>query len=164
MSPPEPINQNSSQQTPQVEELNNLIDKMNIEKSLNKRKVSTPSTEIKNQDESKDITEDTSESARKNKERAAARKSRLNKTQQKGRKNHEEYVSGQQHQRSKKLIHDKQKKIFKKLSLKKNKKFILTLFYKMTINNGTKKIEAPPEKIPCTCYVGSSVGMISILI
>ena len=34
----------------------------------------------------------------------------------------------------------------------------------MTINNGTKKIEAPPEKIPCTCYVGSSVGMISILI
>ena len=84
MSPPEPINQNSSQQTLQVEELNNLIDKMNIEKSLNKRKVSTPSTEIKNQDESKDITEDTSESARKNKERAAARKSRLNKTQQKG--------------------------------------------------------------------------------
>ena len=65
MSPPEPINQNSSQQTPQVEELNNLIDKMNIEKSLNKRKVSTPSSEIKNQDESKDITEDTSDSARK---------------------------------------------------------------------------------------------------
>ena len=137
---------------------------MDIEKFPNKRKTPTPSTKNKHQDESKEITEDTSESVRKNKERAAARKSRLNKTQQKGRKNHEEYVSGQQHQRSKKLIHDKQKKIFKKLSLKKNKKSILTRFYKMTINNGKKKIEAPPEEIPCTCYVGSPVGRIYILI
>ena len=46
---------------------------------------------------------------------------------------------------------------------KKTKKSILTLFYKMTINNGTKKIEAPPEEIPCTFYVGSSVGRISIV-
>ena len=41
---------------------------------------------------------------------------------------------------------------------KKTRKSILTLFYKMTINNGTKKIEVPPKGIPCTCYVGSSVG------
>ena len=34
----------------------------------------------------------------------------------------------------------------------------------MTINNGTKKIEVPPKGIPCTCYVGSSVGRISIVI
>ena len=33
----------------------------------------------------------------------------------------------------------------------------------MTINNGTKKIEAPPEEIPCTFYIGSSVGRISIV-
>ena len=44
---------------------------------------------------------------------------------------------------AKKLIHDKQKKIFKKLSLKNNKKSILTLFYKMTVNHGTKKLQAP---------------------
>ena len=46
----------------------------------------------------------------------------------------------------------------------KTKKSILTLFYKMTINNGTKKIEAPPKEIPCTYYVGSSVGRISVVI
>ena len=34
----------------------------------------------------------------------------------------------------------------------------------MTINNGTKKIEAPPKEIPCTYYVGSSVGRISVVI
>ena len=45
---------------------------------------------------------------------------------------------------------------------KKTRKSILTLFYKMTINNGTKKIEVPPKGIPCTCYVGSSVGRIVI--
>ena len=85
MPPPEPITQ-SPHLIPQVEELNNHIDEMDIEKSPNKRKVPTPSTENENQDENKEITEDTSEIARKNKERAAARKSRLNKTQQKGNK------------------------------------------------------------------------------
>ena len=34
----------------------------------------------------------------------------------------------------------------------------------MTINNGTKKIGAPPKEIPCTYYVGSSVGRISVVI
>ena len=34
----------------------------------------------------------------------------------------------------------------------------------MTINNGTKKIEAPPKEIPCTYYAGSSVGRISVVI
>ena len=48
--------------------------------------------------------------------------------------------------------------------LKKTKKSILTLFYKITINNGTKKIEAPPKEILCTYYVGSSVGRISVVI
>ena len=80
MSPPEPITQDSPQPTPQVEELNKLIDDMDIEKSPNKRKAPTPSTEIENQDDSNEITEDTAESVMKNKERATARKSRLNKT------------------------------------------------------------------------------------
>ena len=53
---------------------------MDIEKTPNKRKAPTQSNENE-QDNNKEITYDTSESARKNKERAAARKSRLNKTQ-----------------------------------------------------------------------------------
>ena len=47
---------------------------------------------------------------------------------------------------------------------KKTKKSILTLFYEITINNGTKKIEAPSKGIPCTYYVGSSVGRIFLRI
>ena len=93
---------------------------MDIEKFPNKRKTPTPSTKNKHQDESKEITEDTSESVRKNKERAAARKSRLNKTQQKGRKNHEEYVSGQQHQRSKKTYSRQAEENIQEIILKKN--------------------------------------------
>ena len=85
ISPTELITQ-SSHRTPQVEELNNLIYNMDIEKSPNKRKAPTPSNENENQEEEKESTEDNSDSARKNKERAAARKSRLNKTQQKGHK------------------------------------------------------------------------------
>ena len=85
MSPPEPITQ-SPYSTPQVEESKNIIDEMDIEKSPNKRKASTPSTENEHQEESKKLTEDTSKSARKNKERVAARNSRINKTQQKGHK------------------------------------------------------------------------------
>ena len=46
----------------------------------------------------------------------------------------------------------------------KTKTSILTLFYKMTINNDTKKIETPPKEIPCTYYVGSSVCRISVVI
>ena len=34
----------------------------------------------------------------------------------------------------------------------------------MTINNGTKTIEAPSKRIPCTYYVGSSVGRILLII
>ena len=69
--------------TIQQDELNNISEDMDIEKSPNKRKAPTPSNENE-QDDNKDTKDDTSESARKNKERAAARKSRLNKTQQKG--------------------------------------------------------------------------------
>ena len=58
---------------------------MDIEKSPNKRKAPIQSNENE-QDDTKEITDDTSESARKNKEKASARKSRLNKTQQKGHK------------------------------------------------------------------------------
>ena len=53
-------------------------------------------------------------------------------------------------------------RIIKKI--KKTRKSILTLFYEMTINNGTKKIEVPPKGIPCTCYVGSSVGRMFIVV
>ena len=67
----------------QQDELNNISEDMDIEKSPNKRKAPTPSNENE-QDDNKETKDDTSESARKNKERAAARKSRLNKTQQKG--------------------------------------------------------------------------------
>ena len=64
----------------QKDELNNISEDIDIEQTLNKRKAPTPSNENEKDDnkETKDIT---SESARKNKERAAARKSRLNKTQ-----------------------------------------------------------------------------------
>ena len=85
ISPTEPITQ-SPHPTPQVEKLNNLIGDMNIEKSPKKRNVSTPSNENENQEEQKESIEDNSDSARKNKERAAARKSRLNKIQSKGHK------------------------------------------------------------------------------
>ena len=81
MSPLDPITQ-SPQSTPQVDELNNLIDDIDIEKSPNKQKAPTPSNE--NQDEHKESIDKNSDTIRKNKERAKARKSRLNKTQQKG--------------------------------------------------------------------------------
>ena len=56
-------------------------------------------------------------------------------------------------------------KIYKLLlKKKKTRKSILTLFYKMTINNGTKKIEVPPKGIPCTCYVASSLGRMFIVV
>ena len=48
--------------------------------------------------------------------------------------------------------------------LKKLKKSNLILFYEMTINNGTKKIEAPSKGIPCTYYVESSVSRIFLRI
>ena len=72
MSFPEPITQ-SPHPTPQVEEPNNITDEMDIEKTPNKRKAPTPSAENEHQEESKETTDDTTESARKNKERAAAR-------------------------------------------------------------------------------------------
>ena len=59
---------------------------MDIEKFPNKRKAPAPSTKNEHQEESIEITEDTSESARKVKERAVAKKLRINKTQQKGNK------------------------------------------------------------------------------
>ena len=51
MSQPEPINQDSPHSTPQVEDLNNLIEEIDIENSPNKRKAPTPSKDIENQDE-----------------------------------------------------------------------------------------------------------------
>ena len=87
---------------------------MDIEKFPNKRKTPTPSTKNKHQDESKEITEDTSESVRKNKERAAARKSRLNKTQLKW---HKQSVHREDKlKESRKIINYKQRKISKTLS------------------------------------------------
>ena len=78
---PEIITQ-SPNPTLQQDELNNISEDMDIEKSPNKRKAPTPSNE--NEQDDKETKDDPSDSARKNKERAAARKSRLNKTQQKG--------------------------------------------------------------------------------
>ena len=49
ISPIEPITQ-SSQPTPQVDEINNLTDDMDIEKSPNKRNAPTPSNENENQE------------------------------------------------------------------------------------------------------------------
>ena len=48
MSPPKPITQDSPHPTPQVEELNDIIYEMDIEKSPNRRKAPTPSNEIEN--------------------------------------------------------------------------------------------------------------------
>ena len=76
---PEPITQ-SPNPTTQEDEPNNITEEIDIEKTPNKRKAPTQSNENK-QDDYKETKDDTSESARKNKERAAARKSRLNKTQ-----------------------------------------------------------------------------------
>ena len=53
ISPTELITQ-SSHRTPQVEELNNLIYNMDIEKSPNKRKAPTPFNENENQEEEKE--------------------------------------------------------------------------------------------------------------
>ena len=92
ISPTAPITQ-SPQPSTQVDDINNLTEDMNIERTPNKRKAPTPSNENENQEkeeeeeeEEEETTEDNSESARKNKERAVARKSRLNKTQQRGHK------------------------------------------------------------------------------
>ena len=47
-SQPELITQDTPQQTPRVEELNSLIEEMDIEKTLNKRKAPTSSEESQN--------------------------------------------------------------------------------------------------------------------
>ena len=72
-----------------MEDLNDLIDEIDIEKTLNKRKVPTTFNEKENQNqETQQIANDsTSESATKT--RAGARKSRLNKTLQTGQNNHD---------------------------------------------------------------------------
>ena len=57
-SQPELITQDTSQQTPRVEELNNLIEQMDIGKPTNKRKTPTPSEENQNQ-EGQEATEET---------------------------------------------------------------------------------------------------------
>ena len=64
-SQPESITQNISQQTPRNEELNNLADEMDIEKTPNKRKTPTPSEENQNQEDQEAIEETNSESASK---------------------------------------------------------------------------------------------------
>ena len=79
----EPITQDTPQQTPRDEQLNNLIEEIEIEKSPNKRKTPTSSEEIQNQEDQEAI-EITSESASKTK--ASTRKSRQKKTLQKGKK------------------------------------------------------------------------------
>ena len=60
---PEQITQ-SPFPTPQVEEPNNITDEMDIEKTPNKRKVPTPSTENEHQEESKETTDNITESVR----------------------------------------------------------------------------------------------------
>ena len=72
-SQPEPITQDTPQQTPRDEQLNNLIEEMEIEKKTNKRKPPTPSEETQNQEDQEAI-ENNSESA--SKTRAGTRKSR----------------------------------------------------------------------------------------
>jgi len=81
-SQPEPITQDTPQQTPRVEELNNLIDEMDIEKSPNKRKAPTSSEEKQDQEDQEE-TEDTNSDPT-SKTRSGTRKSRLNKTLPKG--------------------------------------------------------------------------------
>ena len=85
LSQPEPITQESPNPNPQVKDLNNIIEEMDIKNTPNKRNPSTPSTETKNQDETyEDANQTTSDSAKKNRDRAASRKARLNKAQKKG--------------------------------------------------------------------------------
>ena len=86
-SQPEPITQDTPQQTPRVEELNNLIDEMDIEKPPNKRKAPTSSEEKQDQEDQEE-TEDTNSDPT-SKTRADTRKSRLNKTLPKGPKQSE---------------------------------------------------------------------------
>ena len=47
-SQPEPITQDSPHPTPQIEDLNNLIEEIDIEKTPNKRNTPTPSNETEN--------------------------------------------------------------------------------------------------------------------
>ena len=49
------------------------------------------------------------------------------------------------------------------LNFKKTKKSSLTLFYKMIVNHGTKKIQAPSRENPYTTYAAASVGIHSLL-
>ena len=83
-SQPEMITQDTPQQPPRVEELNNLINEMDIEMTLNKRKAPKPSEETQNREKQVAKEETTSESA--SKTRVGARKSRQNKTLLKGQK------------------------------------------------------------------------------
>ena len=48
MSQPEPITQDSPHLTPQIDDLNNLIEEVDIKKSSNKRKTSTPLNDTDN--------------------------------------------------------------------------------------------------------------------
>ena len=73
-SQPEPITQDISQQTPRNEELNNLADEMDIEKTPNKRKTPTPSEENQKQEDQEAIEETNSKSA--SKTRAGTRKTK----------------------------------------------------------------------------------------
>ena len=77
-SQPELITKDTPQQTPRVEELNNLIDEMDIEKTPNKRKAPTSSEEKQDQEDQEE-TEDTNSDPT-SKTRSDTRKSRLNKT------------------------------------------------------------------------------------
>ena len=59
MSEPEYITKNSPHSTPQVEDLNNLIEEIDIEKTPNKRKDPTPSNETESQNKIKEVVNDT---------------------------------------------------------------------------------------------------------
>ena len=86
----EPITQDTPQQTPRVEELNNLIDEMDIEKTPNKRKAPTSSEEKQDQEDQEDQEEiEDTNSDPTSKTRSGTRKSRLNKTLPKGPKKSE---------------------------------------------------------------------------
>ena len=65
-SQPEPITQDTPQQTPRDEELNNLIEEMDIENTPNKRKTPTPFEDNQNQEDQEATKKADSESASKN--------------------------------------------------------------------------------------------------
>ena len=95
------ITQDRSQQPPRVEELNNLIDEMDIEKTPNKRKAPTPPEETQNQ-KNQVATEDTASEYASN-TKAGDMISIQNKTLPKGQNSYDEFVQRTYHTETKKF-------------------------------------------------------------